>query len=612
MTTIKNIAEYKQAVFKICELLHTGDSLAFSRYKELIVAEQDIDFIAPIGYIVDAFSLGDNEALALCICAKNLWQHKPIPTLGELAELCELQSDKTHNIFSVQQDGSALSIAVRQFIMAEDAPYIPFARLHLPTESQLFHSFEIMDELQTFCSNFSSVSDGCYGAVVLTGKKGVGKTFLLTRLAQLNGGSLVEVDAAMTPPQYAQEIAITATLYRSIVCITNVNNNNQQNTQAVITSLFKRLSLLFFEGELPFVDELSNTVLLKREITGLAPSQRSEAIKQLFDISDDGEKLQNHHTIYSATIGNLISAKLRYTAEVLSGAVVQGDEKAIIKIIKDCCSGTLGDNATRTITNKKLSDVILPIAQTKMLNQISSFIRNKRTVYEKWDFKAKVPYGRGITMLFYGSSGTGKTLAASAMANELGLDLYRVDLSRLISKYIGETQKNIGKIFDDAQNCDCILFFDEADALFSKRTDNSDAQDKYSNAEIAYLLQRTEHYDGAIILATNLLQNFDEAFRRRIDFMLHFPLPDERLRQKLWDNIFPPQAPVEDINTGLLAKHIELSGAGIRNCAVNAALIAASEGSTITMAKIIKAAEAEYQKQNKQLPVNLLAMFTDD
>ncbi len=612
MATINSLAEYRGAVFDICRLLHNGDSCAASRYKELMAAEKNTNFIAPIGYIVDSFSLGDTEALALCLCATSLWQNKTLPTLSELTELCGLQPFETHHIFSVQQDGSALSIAVRRFLMSEDAETPSFIRLHIPTDSQLFHSFEILDELQNFCSNFSFSQSGCNGAVVLSGKKGIGKTYLLTRLAQLNEGTLLEVDASLALPQHVQEIAITATLYRSIVCITNRDSGNYQNADMLIEALFKRLSLLFFEDEVTAAKAFNNTIMLKREVTGLTLSQRSEALKQLFDISNESEQAKNFQTIYNSTIGNLVSAKQRYSAEVLSGAVVQDDEKAILALIKDSCSGNLGDNATRTVTNKQLSDVVLPATQTKTLNEISSFIKNKRTVYEHWNFKAKIPYGRGITMLFYGSSGTGKTLAASAMANELGLDLYRVDLSRMISKYIGETQKNIGKIFDDAQKCDCILFFDEADALFSKRSDNSDAQDKYSNAEIAYLLQRTEHYDGAIILATNLLQNFDEAFRRRIDFMVHFPLPDEALRQKLWENIFPKEAPLEDINTGLLAKYIELSGAGIRNCAVNAALLAASEGGTISMNRVIRAAKMEYQKHNKQLPVNLLAMFTDD
>lgn len=152
---------------------------------------------------------------------------------------------------------------------------------------------------------------------------------------------------------------------------------------------------------------------------------------------------------------------------------------------------------------------------------------------EEWGFGNKFSYGNGMSVLFYGAPGTSKTMAAQVMANRLGLPLLRVDLSQVTSKYIGETQKNIGKIFNEADKCECILLFDEADAIFAKRSDVSDAQDKYSNAETAYLLQRIEQYAGVSILATNLLQNFDDAFRRRISYMVHFPMPDEKLRFEL-------------------------------------------------------------------------------
>ena len=195
------------------------------------------------------------------------------------------------------------------------------------------------------------------------------------------------------------------------------------------------------------------------------------------------------------------------------------------------------------------------------------------------------------------------------VANELGLPLYRVDLSQLISKYIGETQKNIGRIFDAAESADCILFFDEADALFSRRTEATDAQDRYANAEIAYLLQRTEQYDGIILLATNLLQNFDEAFRRRIGFMIRFPTPDEAMREALWRGIFPEEAPLSDIDYPLLARELELTGAGIRACALNAARMAAAENGEINLERLCRAAREEYQKLGKTFPARFGQRF---
>ncbi len=607
VNTIISYEAYKKAVFELCENIYEDQKEVNTLYKNILSCESDVDFFTPIGHIVEVFSLSEKEGLALCVCAAKLWQYQTIPSTYELALLCGLQGEELHPIFNSQQDGLSLSYAVRGFILQGQQRLPTGVTLQLPIEAELFHSHEILSDIEKFCVGVSQAQGAVFTAVVITGRPGTGRTFLLSRLAMRIAGSLLIVDANVASDRDADEISVAATLYRSIVCIKNASSS-----QDIIKKLFSILSLLFFVDGKNKLELGSDVVTYTKEISKLSFEERRKAIEVLFDIDENSKLSENLSSLYNVDIASLIKAKSNYAAAVLSGNIKPGDEKLIAAEIKAQSSGKLGDNVDKLITNKMLNDVILPTAQEKQLRQISSFVSCRRSVYEKWNFNQKIPYGKGITVLFYGASGTGKTLAASAMANELGLDLFRVDLSQLISKYIGETQKNIGKIFDEAQNSDCILFFDEADALFSKRTDTGDAQDKYSNAEIAYLLQRTERYDGTIILATNLLQNFDEAFRRRIGFMIHFPMPDERLREKMWENIFPIEAPTDDINYGLLAKHIELSGAGIRNCAVNSALLAASEGGNITMNRVIRAAQMEYQKQNKQLPVNLVAMFADE
>lgn len=251
--------------------------------------------------------------------------------------------------------------------------------------------------------------------------------------------------------------------------------------------------------------------------------------------------------------------------------------------------------ATRTFEELKL-----PETQYEQLKRISTMIAAREKVMGAWGFKDKFPYGNGMSILFYGAPGTGKTMAAQVLANELGMPLYRVDLSQLISKYIGETQKNIGRIFDEAEKCDCILLFDEADAIFAKRSDVSDAQDRYSNAETAYLLQRIEQYAGVSILATNLLQNFDEAFRRRISYMVHFPMPDVKLRTELWETIFPKETPVSpEVDARMLAQAFELSGAAIKNAALHGALLAGASGEEVQMKHILDGIRNEYGKQGK-------------
>lgn len=250
--------------------------------------------------------------------------------------------------------------------------------------------------------------------------------------------------------------------------------------------------------------------------------------------------------------------------------------------------------------NRRFSELKLPKPQYEQLRRICRMVEAREEVMEQWGFGRKFSYGNGISVLFYGAPGTGKTMAAQVLATELGRPLYRVDLSQLISKYIGETQKNIGKVFDEADRCDCILLFDEADAIFTRRSDVSDAQDRYSNAETAYLLQRIEQYAGISVLATNLLQNFDEAFRRRISYMVHFPMPDASLRKELWEEIFPTDTPVDpEVDTCMLAQAFEISGAAIKNAAMHGALEAASEHSPVKMKHLLAGIQNEYSKQGR-------------
>ncbi|MBC7910202.1 MAG: ATP-binding protein, partial [Pyrinomonadaceae bacterium] len=218
-------------------------------------------------------------------------------------------------------------------------------------------------------------------------------------------------------------------------------------------------------------------------------------------------------------------------------------------------------------------------------------------VYDEWGFGRRLSLGKGLIALFTGASGTGKTLSAEILAGDLGLDLYSVDLSCVISKYIGETEKNLSRVFDDAQESNAILFFDEADALFGKRSEVKDAHDRYANIEIAFLLQRVEQYEGAIILATNLSNNLDEAFVRRMHFSIEFPFPVERLRQRIWEGIFPAQAPLaDDVDYEVLARQFKLSGGNIKNVALAAAFNATEDGGVIRMEHLILALKREFQK----------------
>lgn len=265
-------------------------------------------------------------------------------------------------------------------------------------------------------------------------------------------------------------------------------------------------------------------------------------------------------------------------------------------------SHRLGERASRVNASYGWEELVLEDEAKGLLRQACSQISYRYLVYEEWGFLKRLPYGRGVSMLFAGPPGTGKTMAAQVMAKELNLELYKVDLSGVLSKYIGETQKNLRDIFDEVQKSRSILFFDEADALFGKRVNVSDSRDISANAQTAYLLQKIEEYDGITILATNLLQNFDDAYRRRMKYIISFTFPGTGQRRKLWEQVFPEEMPLaDDIDIEYLASNFELSGAGIKNIALNAAFIAAGEQETAGMKHIMAALRQEYKKSGKTL-----------
>ncbi len=259
-----------------------------------------------------------------------------------------------------------------------------------------------------------------------------------------------------------------------------------------------------------------------------------------------------------------------------------------------------GRLALRIETKATFEDLVVPPTQLATLRQIAAAVRHRRTVLERWGFAEKSARGLGLGALFSGPSGTGKTMAAEALARELSLDLYRVDLSEVISKYIGETEKNLSRIFDAAERGGAVLLFDEADALFGKRTELRDSHDRYANQEVAYLLQRMEDYRGLAILTTNMRDSLDAAFLRRIRFMVHFPFPDAALRRHIWARIFPGETPTEGLDMDRLAR-LNVSGGHIRNIALAAAFLAADDGGSVRMEHIRRAAESEYAKLDRSL-----------
>ncbi len=261
----------------------------------------------------------------------------------------------------------------------------------------------------------------------------------------------------------------------------------------------------------------------------------------------------------------------------------------------------LDDLAQRIDPVATWDDLVLPETSREVLREVAMHVRQRTLVYETWGFAGKGQRGLGISALFAGLSGTGKTMAAEVLANELRLDLYRIDLSAVVSKYIGETEKNLRRVFDAAEAGGTILLFDEADALFGKRSEVKDSHDRYANIEVGYLLQRMESYRGLAILTTNLKESLDDAFLRRIRFIVHFPFPDAAQRAEIWRRVWPAATPRERLDPIRLAS-LNVAGGNIRNIALHAAFLAAEAAEPVRMHHLLRAARREYSKLERPLP----------
>jgi hypothetical protein len=296
-----------------------------------------------------------------------------------------------------------------------------------------------------------------------------------------------------------------------------------------------------------------------------------------------------------------LSARAIFSTSRLAGAENGPvDPAALWNACRSLSRPRLEDLAQRIVPCAGWDDLVLPETQLQSLRQMAAQVRYRMQVYETWGFSDKGRRGLGLSALFAGESGTGKTLAAEVLARDLGLDLYRIDLSAVVSKYIGETEKNLKRVFDAAEEGGALLLFDEADALFGKRSEVKDSHDRYANIEVSYLLQRMEAYQGLAILTTNLKSSLDRAFQRRLRFTVNFPFPDAAHREAIWHRVFPAKTPTQGLEPRKLAQ-LNLAGGNIRNIALNAAFLAAESREPVGMGHVLRAARLEAQKIERPL-----------
>jgi hypothetical protein len=366
---------------------------------------------------------------------------------------------------------------------------------------------------------------------------------------------------------------------------------------------------------LPFME--STQALLFATSTDILRSRRRRMVR----VEVDRPSIREQKAIWTATLGPSgaqLNGQLELIANQFDLSLISiaaaGDEaleqwqhrpeQDLGQVLWEACRRQarpkLDDLAHRIPSAATWEDLVLPLGHIQVLRSIAAHVRGRGRVYDDWGFADRSARGLGISALFSGASGTGKTMAAEVLANELKLDLYRIDLSAMVSKYIGETEKNLRRVFDAAEEGGAILLFDEADALFGKRSEVKDSHDRYANIEVSYLLQRVEAYRGLAILTSNLKNALDAAFMRRLRFIVHFPFPDTAQRVEIWRRIFPTSTPTEGLNLEKLAG-LNLSGGNIRNLALNAAFFAADAGEAVQMKHLAAAAQGEYAKLEKPL-----------
>jgi SpoVK/Ycf46/Vps4 family AAA+-type ATPase len=332
------------------------------------------------------------------------------------------------------------------------------------------------------------------------------------------------------------------------------------------------------------------------EVTKPTPTEQEALWKKALAnlASDEVGKLAAQFSLNAGEIG-------RIAHNVLSIWNDQETEQTSLgkRLWQACLSATrpqLDQLAQRIDVKATWDDIVLPAEELSTMKQIAAQVGERSRVYNQWGFSDRMNRGLGISALFAGESGTGKTMAAEVIANELMLNLYRIDLSSVVSKYIGETEKNLRKLFDAAEDSGAILFFDEADALFGKRSEVKDSHDRYANIEINYLLQRMESDRGLAILTTHMNSALDKAFLRRLRFVVTFPFPNIEQRKQIWLKVFPPQTPLDDhMDYDRLAK-LNLTGGSIHNVALNAAFLAARDAAKVSMSMVLNAARTEFKK----------------
>lgn len=538
-------------------------------------------------------------------------------------------SDEDQNISSSLSRKLKLDERIVYFLLEielTDSSLFEIGEVIYPNEPlpplQVHKSF--LDKLQHYVNNSSKKTKLAF---LLRGKQGVGKKLQVKSFCKHFYYSLILINMKdlssqlQTFRKQIKNIFREAILQQSVLCFEHVDTllndgNAKEQIRIFLNEVDDCSSLIFLLANerisYDIQSALDETIIHEHDLqipNELERTQLWERFAENYDVSDT-VSFQQIGTMFTYTPGQIIET-LKLADEKRKWL---HEEKIniehIIRASYERVQHHFSTNAVRIEPKYEWEDLVLPNEQKDTLKDACNQVKYRDIVFGKWGFGSKLSYGKGISMLFAGPPGTGKTMSAEVVANELKLQILKVDLSQVVSKYIGETEKNLKEIFEQAEQTNTILFFDETDALFGKRSQVKDARDKYANIEVAYLLQKMEEHRGITILATNFLENIDEAFLRRINYIIHFTFPNVEQREEIWRKMFPQQAPISsNIDFSFLAEKIPVAGGNIKNIVLSAAFLAADLNEQISMKHIIKAAKQEMRKSGKILLRDDLAEY---
>lgn len=439
----------------------------------------------------------------------------------------------------------------------------------------------------------------------LHGRKGSGRKLNYAYLAASMGKRLAVAEyETLSSKQHLQEILVECILHNGILAVEMPKK--EASDFSLVLDWMEEENLFFLgEGEILSLDKRKDRQYLSfhidtQRVLGDKELYRRMADEYHWDREETRNSLLGRYVFLPGKMRDVLEFAKAYALSRGQDCIAEPDLK---QAVIHSNGHSLQKYAKKVEGIYTMKDLILPSKQKQKIMHICNRIKNKKYVYEEWGMSEKSPYGNGVSVVFAGPPGTGKTMAAQVVASELGMELYRVELPAVVDKYIGETEKKLNRIFEEAEKSMAILFFDEADVLFSKRTEIKESNDKYNNMEIAFLLQKMEEHEGASILATNYLQNFDEAFRRRVSDIVDFPLPDAASREKMWQNLIPAHLPVSDeMDYTFLANQFQMTGSMIKNVLIYSSFLAAeSAGQMLTMELALQGIAHELEKSGKKL-----------